>query len=202
MNHQAAIRELIRRARARWRALSAFQAAARGAPAAAVVIGAALIVSRYVAHLPVALAMTAAVASILAAAALVWAALPLRHVPSDLRVARFVEERTPLDDRLVTAVDVMSASRELPPAFVEPMLADAAARAGDVDLTVVVSSDSLRRAAFQALAAAITLAVVAFVARGPARQAYDAAALTLFPEHVGLNVVPGDARVAAGTPLS
>src|SRR5438067_891606 len=53
-----------------------------------------------------------------------------------------------------------------------------------------------------ALAAAAVLAAVMFGGRGPARQAYDAAALVLFPEHVRLNVVPGNARVKAGSGLA
>src|SRR5439155_10944034 len=57
-------------------------------------------------------------------------------------------------------------------------------------------------AGFQAAAAALVLAAVMFAGRGPGRQAYDAAALVLFPEHVRLNVVPGNARVKAGTSLA
>ena len=82
------------------------------------------------------------------------------------------------------------------------MLAGAAARARIVEPDAIVSSETLRRAGFQAVAAAAVLAAVMFGGRGPARQAYDAAALVLFPEHVRLNVVPGNARVKAGTGLA
>src|SRR5439155_22365738 len=40
-----------------------------------------------------------------------------------------------------------------------------------------------------------------FGGRGPARQASAAAALVLFPEHVRLDVAPGNARVKAGSAL-
>src|SRR2546428_8183006 len=202
--HYQAIRELIARVRARWRTLSLFQATIRGALAAAGVLIAALFLAQWADRAPIALAITGLVACVLALGAIAWAAVPLRHTPSDLRVARFIEERTPsLDDRLVTAVDVVRSHRQTAsPAIAEPMLADAAARARAVDLDAVVSSETLRRTGFQAAAAAIVLAAVMFAGRVPGRQAYDAAALVLFPEHVRLNVAPGDARVKAGTGLA
>jgi hypothetical protein len=65
-----------------------------------------------------------------------------------------------------------------------------------------VSSESLRRAGFQAAAAALVLGLLMFASRGPARQALDAAALTLFPDRVGLKVTPGNAKVKAGSALA
>ena len=140
----------------------------------------------------------------LAIAALVRAVAPLRRAPSDLRVARFVEERAPsLDDRLVTAVDMVSSGRQTSsPAIAEPLLADAAAQARAVDVDAIVSSETLRRAGFRAAAAAIVLVVVVIAARRTARQSYDAAALVLFPEHVGLSVTPGNARVKSGSAVT
>src|SRR5438552_2278481 len=198
------IRELIQRVRARWRTLSLFHATVRGALAAAAVLGAALLVARWADRAPIALAAIGVVACALAIGAIVRAVVPLRHVPSDLRVARFIEERAPsLDDRLVTAVDVVTSGRHTAsPAIADPMLADAAARARTLELDTIVPSETLRRAGFQAVAAAAVLAAVMFGGRGPARQAYDAAALVLFPEHVRLNVVPGNARLKAGTGLA
>src|SRR5438094_6599909 len=107
--HYQTIRELIRRVRARWRALTLFRAAIRGALAAAAVLLVALVAAQWAARAPVALAATGLAACALGIGAIVWAAAPLRRAPSDLRVARFIEEREPaLDDRLVTAVDVTS----------------------------------------------------------------------------------------------
>ena len=52
------------------------------------------------------------VALLLALAGIVRALWPARRVPTDAQVARFIEEREPsLDDRLVSAVDVVSAAR-------------------------------------------------------------------------------------------
>src|SRR5947207_2487234 len=203
-SHYETVRELIRHVRARWRALSLFHAAARGALAAAAVLLVALAVARWVDRVPTVLAAIGFIAGVLAVAAIVRAAAPLRRAPSDLRVARFVEEREPtLDDRLVTAVDLIGSDGQTrSPAIAEPMLADAAARARAVDVDAIVASATLRRAGFRALAAAMLLAVVMVVARGPARQSYDAAALVLFPEHVGLDVTPGNARVKSGSALT
>src|SRR5205085_7029528 len=61
---------------------------------------------------------------------------------------------------------------------------------------------SLRRAAMQAGAAALVLGAVLFTARGPAREAVDAASLTLFPERIALDVKPGNARIRSGAPLA
>ena len=202
-NYQA-IRDLIRRARARWRALTLFHAAIRGALAAAAVLLVAVLAARLAHPAPIALVAIAGAACLIAGAAIAWAAAPLRVRPSDLRVARFIEERAPtLDDRLVTAVDVVSSGRETAsPAMAEPMVADAAARARAIDVDDVIASRTLRRAFLQAVAAAVVLGVVMFAGWTPGRQAYDAAALVLFPERVRLEVVPGNGRVTAGNPLA
>ncbi len=175
MQHYDDIRGLIERVRARWRALSALHAAVRAALAAAAALGLGLIVARWAENAPRTFALIALVAVILALAALVWALLPLRRVPSDLQVARFIEERAPsLDDRLVSAVDVAGSPRQASHTLVEPMLADAARRARDVEVDSIVPAGLLRRAGWQAAAAAIVLLVVLFAGRGPAKQAVDA----------------------------
>src|SRR6185295_15348838 len=114
-----------------------------------------------------------------AAAAAIFACLwPLRRVPQDAAVARYIEEREPaLDDRLVSAVDV--ARRRTAPGLADAMLADAARRSAGVDVDAIVPARSLKRAAIQAAAAAIALGLVLFAARAPAREAADAASLTL-----------------------
>ena len=201
MENYGQIRQLIDRVRARWRALMALRALVRGALIAALVIGAAVIASRWTNGAPVALMALAAAAAVLAAAALVWWLAPLRRLPGDNQVARYIEERAPsLGDRLVTAVDVADAPH--PPALAPMMIADAARRSADVDLDAIVSTESLRRAGFQAAAAVLALGVVLFTSRGPARQAFDSASLMLFPDRVGLNVTPGNVRVKAGASVA
>src|SRR5258707_1041174 len=78
-----------------------------GALVAAAVIGVALIGSRWTGGAPIALIVLAAAAAVGAAGAVAWCLAPLRRVPGDRQVARYIEERaSSLDDRLVTAVDV------------------------------------------------------------------------------------------------
>jgi hypothetical protein len=175
MQEQADIRHLIDRVRRRWRTLVALHAWVRGALIAALAVGAALVATRWTTAAPVALMTVAAAAALLAGGALVWSLLPLRRVPADSQVARYIAERAPaLGDRLVTAVDVSQSPN--PPALAGMMIADAARRSAAVDVETIVSSESLRRAGFQAAAAAAVLAGLLFASRGPARQAIDAAA--------------------------
>jgi hypothetical protein len=201
------IRRLLAIVRTRYRSVAMYHAIARGALLASAVIGlslAAASVASLAARSPLALAAIAAAALLSAAAAVVWAVLPLRERPSDLRVARFVEERVPsLDDRLATAVDVVSSAKyESMRMFAEPLVADAARRADAVDVDEVVAAAQVRRSGLQAAAAAVVLLVVLFMAKEPARQSLDAATLALFPARVRLDVVPGDTRVKAGATLT
>jgi len=201
------IRRLLDNVRARYRAVAVCRALVRGALLASAVIGlslAAASVASVVAKSPLALAVIAALALVSAAGAVVWALLPLRERPSDLRVARFVEERVPsLDDRLATAVDVVSSAKhETMRVLAEPLVRDAARRADAVEVDDVLAAAQVRRSSVQAAAACAVLLVVLFMAKEPARQSLDAASLALFPARVTLDVVPGDARVRAGATLT
>ena len=135
---------------------------------------------------------------------IVRALWPVRQLPSDKQVARFIEEREPsLDDRLVSAVDVASLNGSAgAPALSAMMLADANRRAAAVEPSAIITGEVLRRAGFQAAGALLVLAVVAFLGRGTARQSVDALRLALFPSRVTLEVKPGNARLQVGTPLT
>lgn len=201
MQQHSDIRQLIDRVRARWRALIALRALVRGTLVAALVVGVALVAARWTAGAPVALMALAASTAALALGVLAWCLAPLGRSPADSQVARYIEERAPsLGDRLVTAVDVAQARNA--PGLADMMVADAARRSSAIDIDTIVSSASLRRAGVRAAAAALALGVVLFAARGPARQALDAAALTLFPDRVVLSVTPGNTKVRAGSPLA
>src|SRR5437773_2062008 len=193
LHHYEQIRELLHRVRSRWKARSIFLAAVRASLAASAVLGVVLILAhggRWAGSSPIALAAVGFAAFGLVVAAIVWGVAPLRHTPSDARLARFIEERTPsLDDRLVSAVDLVQSERYgSSPAIAEPMLADAARRAGAVDLDQIVPIGLLRRAGVQAAAAVAILVVLVLVAREPARQTLDAASLALFPSRLTLGV--------------
>src|SRR2546425_8065843 len=183
--HYEHIRLLLRRVRARWQALSLFHAVVRAALGTAAVVGVALVAVRvapWAERAPLALAAVGAVTLMAAVAVTLWGLRPLRHVPSDASVARYIEERVPsLDDRLATAVDVVKSERYSSSlAFAEPLVADAARRADEVDLDEVVPRAQLRRAGARALVAALVLLALLLVAREPARQSVDAASLALF----------------------
>jgi hypothetical protein len=201
--HEAQIREIVGLARARWRRERVAHAVIRASLAGAGVLGAALVAVRLFGQAPLSLLLVGAATVIGGVAAAVWGLAPLRHIPSDAQVARFVEEHVPeLDDRLVSAVDALLARRTAPPALAAAMMADAAARASRIDLDRVVPADALRRIGIQASAALALLVAMLVVSLGPARSAWDAAALTFFPSQVNLQVSPGDARVVAGQPLT
>src|SRR5262245_24376721 len=128
--HHHQILVLLARVRARWRRLIAFQAAARAALALSGVLAAALFLTHWTTRSPIALATIALIALALAVGALVWGLWPAREIPSDARVARFIEEAEPsLNDRLASAVDLAATPEGRPrPALAAPMMADAARR--------------------------------------------------------------------------
>lgn len=204
MSEFGPIQELINRVRARWRRLVLLDAAMRGALAVALIVGLALAITIWTSRAPVALAVLGAFALVAAIAAVVWAAWPARHTPSDRIVARFIEEQTPsLDERLVSAVDVATVrSAEERPALAGAMVRDAAKAASDVDPTSIVTEDALRKRSLRTAAAFVLLLAVLFAARHAARQALDAFALTLFPSTITLEVTPGSTRVQAGSGLT
>ena len=160
MQHYEPIRELLDRVRARWRALCALQALVRGALIAAAVLGVAVLASRWTTGAPVVLMLLAAAALLLAAGALTWCLAPLRRVPADGKVARFIEERTPsLDDRLVTAVDVAQRRTTRPALAAHDARRRRARGRRTSTSTRSCRRESLRRAGFQAAAAVLALGV-------------------------------------------
>src|SRR3984893_5482699 len=202
--HQQQIRELLDRVRSRWQRLSAFRATLRAALAASGVLVVALVLTLWTTRSPMALAAPGVAAAALAIAALVWGLWPVRRAPSDTQLARFIEESEPsLDDRLASAVDLLASGREADEArLAGQMVSDGARPPPAVDPGAVVPREILRRSGFQAAAAVLLLASIAFVGRGTARQSVDALWLTLFPSRVALEVRPGNARVQAGSSVT
>jgi hypothetical protein len=182
------------------------EAIVRASLAASAVLGlslAAVRVASISTHAPGVLAAVGAAALVMALAAMAWGLLPLRHVPSDARVARFIEERVPaLEDRLATAVDVQAQPGRASALLRAPFVADVAKRAASVDVNAVVPGARVGRSSMRAGAAALVLLAMVIAARGPARQSVDAAALVLFPATLRLDVRPGHARVKQGTVVS
>lgn len=176
----------------------------RGALAVAAVLAVALALSVLTGHAPYALVALGLIAVAAVLGALAWAAWPVRKVPTDRMVARFIEERTPsLDERLVSAVDVATArDPNERPALASAMVRDAARAASGVEAASIIPDDVLRRHQLRAAAACVALVVALVASRHTARQTYDAATLTLFPSHVRLEVTPGNTRVQLGADLT
>lgn len=197
------IGQLIARVRARWRQVIVLRAAVVAALAVAAVLAAGWLAGYGTARSSHGLAAVGVVTAVLALAAAWRAMSPARQAPSDLQVARFIEERDPsLDDRLVSAVDVAAKGTGAMPALATAMLADAERRAARVEPAAVIAPRVLRRSAVSALAAVALLCAVGFTGRHVARRSFDALSLTLFPARVHLDVVPGDARVQAGASVT
>src|SRR5206468_793646 len=159
MSHEHTIRELIHAVRRRWLTLRALRAIVNASLSAAVVLGIALTATMWTHGAPRVLAAVAISAVVLTMAAVVRGLWPLRAIPEDRQVARFIEERTPmLEDRLVSAVDVARSTHKA--SLVDLMLADAAGRVRDIEPGRIVSAESLRRAGFQAAASVLVLLAV------------------------------------------
>jgi hypothetical protein len=198
------IQELLDSVRRRWRRLMLLEVTTRAAGAGALAVLGAFVIALWTSHSSAALAATAAAGLLAGVAAVIWAIWPVRHVPSDRAVARFIEERDPsLDERLVSAVDVAKAEAGIErPALADAMVADAARAAASVDPRAIVPSEAIRRWTLRAAASLALLLLALIVARHSIRQAYDTIALLLFPSHVTLDVLPGNAKLQAGSDLT
>lgn len=197
-----AIRALLAQVRARWRTLTLLRGVLRAALAATLVLGLLFALTHWTTRAPGALAVLGGVALAAVIAGVVWGFWSAHQAPSDRQIARFIEEQVPsLDERLVSAVDVAHPDAADRPALAESMIADAARASASIDPARIVPGVRLRRGAFAAAAAALLFALVSFFGRGIVRQSFDAAALSLFPSRIALDVTPGDARIQAGLPL-
>ena len=152
MSYPEPIRELLDRVRARRRRVALLGAVVRAALGVAFVLGVLLVVQPRLPERPVFLAVAAFVTLALSASTLLWAFVPARRLPSNLRLARFIEERAPvLDDRLISAVGVLQADGA-PAALTGPMLADAARVAATIDAAAIVPDVRVRAGNVRAFA--------------------------------------------------
>ncbi|MBK5297316.1 MAG: hypothetical protein JJE40_09165 [Vicinamibacteria bacterium] len=139
-----------------------------------------------------------ALAASVAAAVLAWR--QQGEPPTRARLARLAEDRlSGLDDRLVTAVDVLERPSQVADGpLTQLLLDDTARRVTRDDVELVIPSVTVRAATYRAAAAVGLLAVLAVVAREPVGRASRAVRLWAFPERLALEVSPGDARVRPG----
>ncbi|HXW05704.1 MAG TPA: hypothetical protein VD833_10765 [Vicinamibacterales bacterium] len=205
MPREAALQSFIRAVRRRWFAQVILAAAGKACALAAIPIAAAVAADRIGSFEGSALAVVAVGVTALVVVA-VWSALPsLSDRPSDVRVARFVEERValtpgaePLDDALVSAVAPG-------PTAVSPGVRDLLARAALARLDgtapqLIVPRALILRAGSRALGGTVLLLASLVLAADPLARTMEAL-LVAFPGSVQVLVHPGDARVVAGQPL-
>ena len=201
------LRSLLLSVRRRWRAEVVLRAVGRGAACAAlpVLLGAGI--AAWLAPGDAALMVLSFTVCLAALAAVVVAAWRLGHTPGDRQLARFVEERAalrrdvvPFDDVVVSAVDA------LPPLESEPfrsLVVEAAVRRlRTIGADGIVTTRALRRAGAEAVAGGAALAVASALAWPMLARATEAAWITVFPQSIQVEVLPGDTRVPAGQPLT
>ena len=142
----------------------------------------------------VVLAITSCVGAVTFAVRSLW---PLRRIPSDTQVARFIEEQCPdLEGRLASALEVAGSGQ--PSALGGLVLVDAAAKARLVDVDRVVASDQVWGSILRGAAATALLLIVFAAGSGPLSRIARTAWLYAIPYTATLEVEPGDARVVVG----
>ncbi len=201
------LRSLLQSVRRRWRAEAALRAVGRGAACAAapVLLGAGI--AAWLMPGDAALMVLSFTVCVAALAAMAASASRLGHTPRDCQVARFIEERAALRDDVVPFDDVVvSAVDALPPLESEPfrgLVVEAAVRRLDaIGAAGIVTTRALRRAGAEALAGVAVLAVATAFAWPMLAKATEAAWITVFPQSLQVEVLPGDTRVPAGQPLT
>jgi len=139
--------------------------------------------------------------------AFVWR--PLRRIPDEVTFAHFIEEREPrLEDRLVTAVEILSRSARsrdraepFSPALVHRLLADALAQCSTVSAESVLPTRRLRLRALLVVAPILLFVLLLVMGPGPLRTGLERLYLPwglASPSNLAIRVHPGDARIPRG----
>jgi hypothetical protein len=166
--------------------------------AAATTVALAGVGASFVAREGLPLVFTSVLILALALFSLIRACWPVRRQPTDHQIARYIEERhSDLDDIVVTAVDY--GARPDGSAHMRDVLAADATRAlQHVDLESIVSTASIRQAAWRAAAATVGLAIAVALFAPSLSRATSVAAAYLFPARLTVQVSPGTTKVRAG----
>ena len=201
----AELRALIAAIRRRWFKAVALRTAGRAAAGASAAVLAGLAADKGFRPEGVALLLLAALTLVAVVAAVFLVVRRMQPRPDDRHVARFVEERAasagadPMDDALVSAVDVMETPAGERSHFSALVVAEAVRRLRDVERSRIIATAVLRRATVEALAGAVLILVAGSLSAPALSRTVETARLQLFPGSITIDVLPGDARVAAGT---
>lgn len=204
------LRSLIARVRRRWFKLIALRVLARATVGAAIPLFAALLADRLISPQGwwlIALAAAAMTLSLATAGLALWR---MQRRPDDRVVARYIEERAaslpggePMEDAIVSAIDVADGRADDGAVPFKPLiLAAAVRRLAKIDPRSLIEPDLLRRAGIEAAIAALLLAAVLVFGAPSLRRAVETAWIAAFPDAIHVEVLPGDARVIAGQPLT
>jgi hypothetical protein len=190
------LRDILASVRARWARRAFLRAWMLGAVTAGAMLMVGLLAVWLLAPDGIPLVIVVATVGLVAGIALSFAFLPLRVQPSDRQIARFIEERAGgLDEVVVTAVD-QSQSGSAP--VVDRLVADAIRAARGVDAHLIVSADSMRRAAIGGVIGSAVFAVAFWFFAPSASRALDVAGSYLFPAYYAIDVTPGSIKVREG----
>ena len=201
------LRSLLVRVRRRWRAEAVLRAIGRAAVLAAAPLLAGAGLALWLALDDGTLTVLALAVCLAALAGLGLTVWQLGRTPAIRQVARFVEERValrsdvpPLDDVLVSAVE--EASLTAPRDFRDLVVEAAVRRLQGIDAADIITNRALSRAGAVAAAGMAVLAVSIGLAWPMLAKATEAAWITVFPQSIQVEVLPGDARLPAGQPLT
>jgi hypothetical protein len=199
------LRELIARVRRRWFRLVALRTVARATASAALPIVVALAIDGALRPQGWALILLGSAALVATLAAAGAAVLRMQRRPDDRVVARYIEERAravpggrPLDDELVSAVDVADGRNTSgSPGFTALILAAAIRHLRTIDPAAVIAPEALKRTGVDALAGTLALVVVLGLGAPSIGRVADTAWMAAFPDSIHVDVLPGDAKVLA-----
>jgi len=128
---------------------------------------------------------------------------PLRSRIDDSKIARLIEEKCGLGDRLVTAVEYSDDPRDASPAIVDRLITDASRRSSTADLDSVV--DPRYGYAYGAVAGLILLGLIGTLLLAPKSVSTGLSALyagdddSVAASSMFITVSPGTARVPRGS---
>ena len=137
------------------------------------------------------------------AAAWLFLMRPLGAKINDTKIARLIEERCELNDRVVTAVEYSVDPREASPAIVDRLITDASHKSSTADLDRVV--DPRYGYAYGAAAAVILIGLIATLLLAPRSVSTGLSALysgdedSVAASSMFITVSPGTARVPRGS---
>jgi hypothetical protein len=201
--HTKNLNELIAQVRSRIKARHVLRGAAITLAVFAVSLVLSAIAAGRLSHRPAALVILRFLPVALGvASACLFVAKPLRARLGDAQVARLIEEKCALGDRLATSVEFSESPRDASPAIMARLFTDTSERCSGVKADRVV--DPRQAYVFGGVAAAILVALIATIFLGPSPVSTGMSALYSAGEAVSadamfINVSPGTARAPRGS---